>query len=146
MPEALLEVVDAGLESGDAVLQLGEIALEHLAPARLIGEAGFNSAQRLKDRLVLLLEPLEAPVDFIEMLEHLLTKVGEHLCETSIHRVESAVDLRELASQELDELPVLGRGHGFSLAQVRRRFKSVQRKTANGDRPSRRVDLIDLAR
>ena len=80
------------------------------------------------------------------MLEHLLTKVGEHLCEMSIHRVESAVDLRELASQELDELPVLGRGHGFSLAQVRRRFKSVQRKTANGDRPSRRVDLIDLAR
>jgi hypothetical protein len=170
--ETLLEVVDAGLERGDPVSQLGEIALENLASASLVGEARFDSPQGLKDRLVLLLEPLEAQIDRVEVPEHLLSKVGDHPGESTIHLVDPTTDGRELASdlreslidsqklltdsrellidseellvdsqellvdseellidsqellvdlietppQKLEELPVLGRGHGPSLS------------------------------
>jgi hypothetical protein len=38
VPEALLDVVDAGLEGGDLLLELGEVAGQDLAPAALVGK------------------------------------------------------------------------------------------------------------
>lgn len=67
MPETLLDVLDPGLERRGALLQLGEVALEDLAPAALVGEPRLDPAQALRDRVVLLLEPLESPMDFIEV-------------------------------------------------------------------------------
>jgi hypothetical protein len=68
--EALLDVLYAGLERGHLVFQLGEVALEDRAPAELVREARLDPAQSLRDRLVLLLEPVESPVDLVEVPEH----------------------------------------------------------------------------
>lgn len=128
-PEALLDVVDAGLERGDAVPQLGEVALENLAPARLVDESCLDPPQGLDDSLVLLLEPLEPLVVLVEVPEHLVSELGEpavDFLESAIDHVEPTVDLGELASQELDELPVFGRGHDPSLSQVGGPFKRIQ--------------------
>ena len=108
MSEALLDLPDPGLERGKVSLELGEVALEDLSPAALIGEPRLDTAQRLSDRVVLLLKSVEPPVDFVEVPEHLVSKLGE----LTSHLVESAVDRSELASQEFDKLLVLGRGHG----------------------------------
>ena len=123
--EAFLDVVDAGLELRDAVLQLGEVALENLATARLVGESCLDPPQGLKDRLVLILEPLEPLVNRIEVSEHLLSQLGEHLAEPG----ELSIDVGELPTEELDELPIFGRGHESSLSQVAGAFKSLQWET-----------------
>src|ERR1044071_1034102 len=103
MPETLLEVLDPGLERGDVVLQLRKIAFDDVAPAALVGEARLDPAQGLRDRVVLLLEPLESPIDVIEVAEHLLTNLGD----LALDRVETTVDRGELAAQEFNELRVL---------------------------------------
>jgi len=118
------------------LLQLGEVALEDLAPAALVGESRLDPTQGLRDRVVLLLESVESVVDLIEVPEHFLSQLGEpevHLVEpavplgeAAVHLAEPAVDLGELASQEFDELLVLGRGHGPCLSQVQALFKCVQ--------------------
>jgi hypothetical protein len=139
-PEALLEVVDAGLELGDAVLQLVEVALENLAAARLVGEPRLDPPKRLEDRLVFLLEPLEPTVDLVEAPEHLLSQLGDHLGEPELHRVEPAVDLGELTPdrgelppdvgelppEEFDELAIFGGGRAPSLAQEGEPFTCVR--------------------
>jgi len=127
--KALLDLLDPGLERSHVLLQLCEVALEDLAPAALVGEPGLAPAQGLRDRVVLLLEPLESAVDLIEVPEHLLSQLGEpevYLVEPAIHLAEPAVDLDELVSQEFDELLVLARGHGPYLSQVPTLFKCVQ--------------------
>jgi hypothetical protein len=93
------------------------VALENLAPTRLAGKSCVDSPQSLEDRLVLLLEPLEPPVDCVEMPEHLPSQLGEHLGEPEIHRIEPAIDLGELTAEEFDELPTFGGGHVFSLVR-----------------------------
>ncbi|HEY3066439.1 MAG TPA: hypothetical protein VGL09_11650 [Methylomirabilota bacterium] len=122
MPEALLDIVDAGLEGGDLLLELGEVAGQDFAPAALVGKGGFDPAQRLDDRLVFLFEPLEPTIDLVEVPEH----ISPQIVEPSVDRVEPAVDLRESAidlresaidlaepgSEELDELFVVSRAHG----------------------------------
>jgi hypothetical protein len=108
------------------MLQFGDVALENLAPARFVGESDLDPPQSLEDRLVLLLESLEALVDRVEVAEHLVAQLGDHLGEPTIHGVEPAIDVGELAPQELDELPVLCRGHGSSVSQVEDRFKRIQ--------------------
>jgi hypothetical protein len=67
-PEALLALVDAGLERGDAALQFGEVALEDLAAARLVSESCSGrtppSARRRvwPERAVWVCSPQSAPV------------------------------------------------------------------------------------
>ena len=112
--EALFDLLDPGLERSHVLLQLREGALEDLAPAALVGEPRLDPAQGLRDRVVLLLESVEAVVDRIEVPEHVLSQLGD----PEVRLVEPAVDLGELASQEFDELLVLGRGHDPYLFQV----------------------------
>src|ERR1044071_9579197 len=109
MPETLLEVLDPGLERGDVVLQLRKIAFDDVAPAVLVGEARLDPAQGLRDRVVLLLEPLESPIDVIEVAEHLLTQLGDLLTQLGdllTHLRELAGNLRELGAEKFNELRV----------------------------------------
>jgi hypothetical protein len=59
------------------LLQLCEGALEDLTPAALVGESRLDPAQGLRDRVVLLLESLEAVVDRIEVPEDVLSQLGD---------------------------------------------------------------------
>jgi hypothetical protein len=130
--EALLDLLDPGLERSHVLLQLCEVALEDLAPAALVGKSHLDPAQGLCDCLVLLLESLESAVDLIEVPEHLLSQLGEaevYLVEPAVHVAEPAVDPGELTSQEFDELLVLDGGHGPYLSQVQALFKCAQRWT-----------------
>ena len=54
--EALLDLLDTGLEHSHVLFQLCEGALENLTPAALVGESCLDPAQGLCDRVVLLLE------------------------------------------------------------------------------------------
>jgi hypothetical protein len=123
--ETLLDLVDSGLECGDLVLQLGEITLENLPPTSLAGGSRLDPAQRLRDRLVLLLEPLKAAIDLVEVPEHLVAQPGDLM----LQRIEAAVDGGELLSQELDELRVFGRRHGPYLPHLLILFKCVRMQT-----------------
>ena len=62
-------------------LQLIETALENLAPALLVGHEGLDTPETLEDRLILLLQPLQPPVEMIE--------VSEDRAELLVDRVES---------------------------------------------------------
>jgi hypothetical protein len=125
------------------LLELCQGALKHFAPAVLVGQPCLDPSQGLRDRVILLLEPLEAVVDRIEVPERLLPKLDElvvHCVEPAVHCVEPvthciepvthlgepAIDLGELVSQKFDELLVLGRGHTPCLSQVQARFKCVR--------------------
>ena len=103
MSEALLDLLDPGLERRSVLLQLCEGALEDLTSPALVGEPRLDPAQGLGARVVLLLESLEAVIDRIEVPEHLLTQLGE----AEVRLVEPAVDFGELSSQEFDKLLVL---------------------------------------
>ena len=126
--EALLYLFDPELERDDVVLQLSQIALEDLAPALLIGEPCLDPAQRLSDRLVLLLKAFESAIDLVEVAEHLLSQIGE----PEVHFAEPPVHFAELPGQELDELLVLGRRHGPCLPQAGVLFKCVLEGTPRG--------------
>jgi len=125
------------------LLQLCQGALKHFAPAVLVGQPCLDPSQGLRDRVILLLEPLEAVVDRIEVPERLLPKLDElvvHCVEPAVHCIEPVThlgepaidlgelvtDLSELVSQKFDELLVLGRGHTPYLSQVQARFKCVR--------------------
>ena len=49
------------------LLQIRQVALDDLPPLVLVGQARLDAAQRLRDREVFLIEPLEATVDLIEV-------------------------------------------------------------------------------
>lgn len=87
--EALLDVLDAGLERGNPLLQFAKVALEDLAPPPLVSEASLDPAQSVRDRLVLLLEALESPVDLIEVPEHVASQLGELAAELTTDIVGS---------------------------------------------------------
>jgi hypothetical protein len=108
--KALLDVLDAGLERGDLLLEHGEVALEDLAPAALVAEMGFDPAQRLRDRVILLLEPFEAPVDLIEVPEDLASELG-HFPSQFGHL---AAQLDDLTVEPDDLTANLGRSGGRS--------------------------------
>jgi hypothetical protein len=99
------------LERGNPLLQLAKVALENLAPPTLVGEASLDPAQRLRDRLVLLLEALESPVDLIEVPEHVAAQLGELTADVGKLTVDlgkPTVDLGGLAPKELYELLMFG--------------------------------------
>jgi hypothetical protein len=120
--KAMLDILDAGLEGSDLFLEGCEVAREDFAPAALVAEMCFDPAQRLRDCVVLPLESFEAPVNLVEVPEHLASQpdhLASQLDDLTIDSVEAVVDLGEppidlgeLASEELDELFVLGGGHG----------------------------------
>ena len=114
------------------MLQLGEVALEDPATARLVGESCLDPPQGLKDRLVPILELIEPSVNRIEVSAHLLSQLGDHLAEPGELRVEVGelpIDAGELLTEELDEPLIFGRGHESSLSQVASAFKSLQWET-----------------
>lgn len=120
----LLDLFDSRLQDSDLPLQLGKIAFDDLAPTALIGKSGLDPPERLRDRLVFLLEPLESPVDLVEVSEHVVSKLAKltprlaepnlDAGESAVGLRESAVDLRELAPEKLHELLVLACGHTSS--------------------------------
>ncbi len=119
-PEALLDLVDPGLQRRHVLFQLCEGALEDLAPAALVSKPRLDSAQGLRDRVVLLLESLEAVVDRIEVPEQFLSQLGDaevYPVESAVHLGEPVADLGGRAVQGRGELLVLGRGHGPCLSQ-----------------------------
>jgi len=98
------------------LLQLREGALEDLAPAALVGDPRLDPSQGLRDRVILLLESLEAVVDLIEAPEHLLSQLDDaeiRLVKPAVHLGEPAIDLGELAS------PGGGRSFGRGLRRSR---------------------------
>ena len=134
--EPCFNILDAGLERGHLLLQIGEVAREDLALPAIVGKACLDPAQPLDDRLILLLEAFEPAVDLVEVAEHLASQFGDlpvdlvesavdlveaagnvielavDLLEAAVDLVEAAVDLGELPPEELDQLFVLARGHG----------------------------------
>ena len=62
-------------------------------------------------------------LDRIEVPEHRLSQLDEAV----VYLAEPAVDLGELASQEFDELLLLGRGHGPCLSQVQTQGRDTVR-------------------
>lgn len=61
------------------------------------------------------IESVESPVDLVEVPEHVASKLGElagHLVESAVYVGEPVVDRSELASQEVNRLLILARGHG----------------------------------
>jgi hypothetical protein len=67
----LLDLLDADLERGEVLLELCKITFDDLMPTSFIGEPCFDPPERLGDRVVFSLEPLDAPVDLVEVTEHL---------------------------------------------------------------------------
>ena len=96
------------LDRGHLPLEIGDALLDDLTAALLVSEKTFDAAQRLRDRVVFLLEPIEAAIDLIEMAEN----VGSEITQLGLEPIEAAVDLGELALEELDELLVLSVRHG----------------------------------
>ena len=74
--QALFEVFDSDLEGGDVLLQFRQIALQDLPARPLTGESRLDAAERLRDREVFLLEPVEPPVNLVEVAEHLAPQLG----------------------------------------------------------------------
>src|SRR3990167_9049478 len=89
--EALLDLFDPGLERRNVLLHIRGAAREALPPPALVGEPRLDPAQGLRDRVVLLLESLESPVDLIEVPEHVVSQLGE----LAVHLGEPAVQLGE---------------------------------------------------
>jgi hypothetical protein len=81
------------LERYQPLLQLGKITFENLAPPTLVCKTRLDPAQSLRDRLVLLLEPLESPVDLVKVPEHVAAQLGD----LALNPVKPTVYLGELA-------------------------------------------------
>ena len=95
LTEAGFDGFDAGLESGRLLLQLSHAALENFPARLLVSEDRFDAAQSLNDGHVLLLEPLEATVDRIEVSEDFgakLSQLGLEPIEPAIDALEAGVD------------------------------------------------------
>lgn len=121
MPDPLFELVDAGLESGNLVLQLLEAALQNLSPANVVGQQTLDPPKSLNDGIVLLLQPVEPSVDFVEMTEDLPEPLVDSV-ESLVDRVKAPVDGEEplindgeLAPEKLDEALIITRSHGRPL-------------------------------
>src|SRR2546427_9430014 len=94
-PEASLDVFDPGVELGDVLSERREVALENIAPNPLVSEQGLDAPKRLGDRVVLLLEAFEAPIDLVEVAEELCAKFVESAVdgvEAPIHGLEALTD------------------------------------------------------
>src|SRR5262249_33329766 len=71
----------------DVLSESRQIALEHLAARPLVDQTALDPAKCLRDRLVFLLEALQAAVDLVEVSEDF----GAELVEPPIQRVEPLV-------------------------------------------------------
>jgi hypothetical protein len=100
--ETPLDLFDSGLQRRDVLLQLREGPFENLTPAALVGESRFDPPKSLRDRRLLLLQPLESPVDLVEVGEDVVSEFDQlpvHLGEPPIHLAKSPVDLGGLLSK-----------------------------------------------
>jgi len=69
--EAALDLVDAGPEDGKVLLERRQITLEDLAASALVHEQRLDPTEGVGDRLILLLEALDPPVELVEVAEDL---------------------------------------------------------------------------
>ena len=74
------------------LFQIREVAFDDLPPLVLVRQARLDAAQRLRDRKVFLIEPLEATVDLVEVSEHLAAQLGD----PGVHRVDPPTELAKL--------------------------------------------------
>ena len=112
--EPRFNIFDAGLERRHVLLQLGQVAHEDLAATALVSQARLYPAQPLGDRVILLLETFEPPVDLVEVAEHLAPQLGNlpvdlfeaevDLVESAGNEVEAAVNLLETLVDLLESL------------------------------------------
>lgn len=109
--EARFDIVDAGLERRYLLLQLVQVASENLPPTGLVAEARLDPAQCLGDRVIFLFEAFEPSIILVEVAEHLASQ----LANLAVDLVEAAVDLHKLPPEKLDQLLVLGWGHGVMI-------------------------------
>jgi hypothetical protein len=120
--DALLQLLDPGLERRHVVLQFLQAPLQDLALHPLISQHILNTVQRLEDRLILLFEALQSPVKMIEVREDfpepliVLGQLGVNTIEAMVDGFEAAADLLELSVQEIDELLVFVIGHAQPLS------------------------------
>lgn len=82
------------MEDRDLLLQLLEAPLQHLAPANLIGQQTLDPPQRLDDRIILLLQTIQSPIDLIEMTKDFPEFLVDGV-EPLVDRIEAVVDSEE---------------------------------------------------
>jgi hypothetical protein len=116
LPPAL-DLLDPGLERGHLAFQAGHALLDDLAPAGLVGQQCLDAPERPGDRLVLLLEPFQASVDFVEMAEDLAPELAQF-----------ALEGVEALAPELEKRPIFGAVHrGHEPAAVGRSPRAPRR-------------------
>src|SRR5262249_22114626 len=96
--EALLQLLDPGLQAGYAVLQLFDAPLQDLASPGLVAQQAFDTAQGLRNGNVLLVEAFQPTVDLVEMPENVAeARVDLHApgVEAPFEPVEASVDQGE---------------------------------------------------
>ena len=126
LPEASFEFSNPRLDRGHLTFEIGDAFFDDLAPPLLVGQQRLDAAQRLRDREVFLLEPLETTVDLVEVTEYFAAESTQFsveaiepavdLGEPALDLGEPALDLGELALEELNELLVLGVRHPSRVA------------------------------
>lgn len=95
-PRALLELRNARLKILDLLLEIRHHALQDLTPRRLVSEKGLDPTEGRHDRVIFLLQPLEAPVQLI--------KVRQHVPELLVDGLEPLIQRREPAVQVKDKI------------------------------------------
>ena len=91
------------------LLERRQITLENLPPPALVGQYRLDAPQLLRDRVVLLLQPLQAPVELVE--------VAENLPEALVDLVKAPIHFKEA----LLHVPVQGRESTVSTVSPGRR-------------------------
>jgi hypothetical protein len=112
------DMLDAELGRGDLGPELGDVPFEDLAPAALVGACGLDASEGLGDCLIFLVEPIEAPIELVEVAEPLGPDIAGPLLEpveplvepikAPVDRDEAPIDGREPPAREFDA--VLGSG------------------------------------
>src|SRR3989475_6120761 len=169
-PEASLDVFDPGVELGDVLSERREVALENIAPNPLVSEQGLDAPKRLGDRVVLLLEAFEAPIDLVEVAEELCAKFVESAVdgveapihglealtddlealvdgvEAPVDGLETPIDGLETLAEEQDELLVLRRRHASISTLPGPKLqvcRVVDSRTGPLRKPAARVSVLD---
>ncbi len=92
--------------------QLGDLPVDLVEPEVDLVESAGNEVEAAVDLLEAVVDLLEAVVDLLEAVVDLLDAVVD-LLDAVIDLLEAVVDVGELPPEELDQLFVLGRGHGL---------------------------------
>ena len=110
LPESLFQFFDPALKARHVAPQFLQAALQHLTLHFLVSQEILNTAKPLEDRVILVLKPLQAPVELIEMAEdvaELFIMLGElrlDRIEALVNSVEAPVDALKPPVDRLEAL------------------------------------------